>query len=800
MRLRYYSEFKSIKEKTYRVELHTKLATYSEELTLSSNPVSVEYESDSLYAPLKLSNAVVNVMTENVLKELYTGENQGVEVRLYNITDSVLEWFGYLTPNLYSSDYITVLNDVALEGIDTIASLENIKYSYIEDNGTFRTFKELVLYILNKADPNRIINKLYIQNANRLTINNAANLFDETYVHERNFFDEANEPMTCKEVIESLVKYYGMTLIQYRNAYYIIDYQYINAGNYLFTLIDRSDNSCTDIIIDSPILNVKDIGVFEANGSISLGNVYNKVSVVANRNSISDLCPDLFDDSDLINQNSDPNKYYNKEEEVRKKKHVLLTAFFKSKSNWGYLKPRIITYDSTKEVNEITDENIDTISKGTFWQKCDSYESEDGEPSSLSWQNFLTLFNDGGLITSLVDVEPYLSLKREELFLLKDGYLIVNLRFKLSPNRFGHEIIDTNDELYSNTKYGSGFKDTLFPCRLSIGDYYYNGDRWVNYSEYYDRISKNYYSVTYGPISYSGATWYSYIDQYGYRRFVTEKEYNSLSANYDKNKGGFSDSNKVYYINNSKGERVFITEDYYNECNLLDRFYLVHKNKDGDKVFGEMKSLTNTVSYKYNLADSEDGAAIKLPTNVLLQGKLKFEIYAPNQLGTIPMSRTDKFCAKCVAFHISDLVLKYTSNKETYDIFNNKDNEEDTVYTNIISDDNVTELDDIELLVNSNSKNTSSYSNTATKIGDKIDYIKSVYSPIADEDCLPEQILIDKLYSHYCRPKFKYQNTLNNGLSILSRIKENSLGKTMVVDSLGLDYANESCQVTLIEV
>lgn len=382
MKLRYYSEFKSRKDKTYRIEIHTVFATYSEELTLTDSPFTVEYESDTLYKPLKMSNSVTSILTDKILSDLYTAEGQNIEVRLYNKTDDVLEWFGYMSPNLYSSDYITPLNIVEIQAIDTISVLENKKYSYINSSEVyFKSFKDVIMHILDIADPGKILNKLYFQKTNRISKDVSTSLIEDIYIHERNFFDEANEPMNSRDVLEEISKYIGMTFIQYQDAYY----------------------------------------------------------------------------------------------------------------------------------------------------------------------------------------------------------------------------------------------------------------------------------------------------------------------------------------------------------------------------------------------------------------------------------RTDGGCHPCTAFHISDFTFKYTNNKVTYDIFNNAVDDSDVVYSNVINDNNVTEMDDIELLINSNAKNISSYSNCATKSGDKFDYLKTVYSPLHDKNVLPEQILIDKFYTHYKAPKFRYSNNLNRGFSILSRIYENSLKREMVVDQMSIDYANESCNVSLIE-
>lgn len=98
-----------------------------------------------------------------------------------------------------------------------------------------------------------------------------------------------------------------------------------------------------------------DIGVSSSNGSISLDSVYNKVTVVANTNAIGDLCPDLIDDDDLENQNSDPDKYYTQTIDDT----VFLSAYFKSKENW----------ETLQSVEEMDDSNIGNIYYGSFFQK-----------------------------------------------------------------------------------------------------------------------------------------------------------------------------------------------------------------------------------------------------------------------------------------------------------------------------------------------------------------------------------------------------------------------------------------------
>lgn len=779
----------------YRIEIHTVFATYSEELTLTDSPFTVEYESDTLYKPLKMSNSVTSILTDKILSDLYTAEGQNIEVRLYNKTDDILEWFGYMSPNLYSSDYITPLNIVELQAIDTVSVLENKKYSYINSSEVyFKSFKDVIMHILDIADPGKILSKLYFQETNRISKDVSTSLIEDIYIHERNFFDEANEPMNSRDVLEEISKYIGMTFIQYQDAYYMIDYDFIKNDELHFFVYDRINDTCGNVTIPSALLNVRNIGVFESAGSISLGDVYNKVSVVANMNQITNLCPELLDDEkDIVNQNSDPNKYYISNRDIDGKNHTLLNSFFKSKENWGYLIPSFSFIDIPAEGVEVSIDNVNDIYSGVVWQKYSDYTTEDGEPSSLSWKTCVSFLQAYNMIGA--SRKTLLTLKNGEYSLFKGGYFIINIAYKMSGSFLPNDIIKTSDEAYSNTKYGAGFDNTTVPCKLYIDDYYYDGEVWRNRKYYTDRVARGYYKST-NNLTYQGAIWYRYKDGFGDWRFVTKGEYDSTSG--EKASGGYDDRNKVYAYREN-GENIFVEKWYHDECVLKDGFYLVHINKENDKVFDDEKRLTNTVSYRFNLYDSTDGVAIKLPDDKILCGKIRFELGTPNHLGKYPMYRTDGGCHPCTAFHISDFTFKYTNNKVTYDIFNNAVDDSDVVYSNVINDNNVTEMDDIELLINSNAKNISSYSNCATKSGDKFDYLKAVYSPLHDKNVLPEQILIDKLYTHYKAPKFRYSNNLNRGFSILSRIYENSLKREMIVDQMNIDYANESCNVSLIE-
>ena len=789
-RLFYYSEFKDVAENSIRIEIYKDSDTEvsATELLLSSDTAQIECDADSLFSPVKVSELTVNVLTKDVLKELYSAKANEVSAKV--LKNGVLLWFGFLSPNVYSSDYTDETNLLSLEFVDTLSQLDYFKYKYIdtaENKSYIRSFYAIITSILDRIDSERVINEIYLGNS--LQVNGSNDVLGTMMIQERNFFDESDEADTCKNVLSEIIKYLSMTMIQYEDKYLIFDYDAIKNGNNKYVKYNRTTG--TNELVTLPVNEIMiNKNIYEANAAISLGEVYNKIVVIGNNNPVSNILPDLLDDEDLENQNEDKNKVWEEIKRIDDTEYKMLSAYFNSKANWETLRPT---------VGEITLDNIETITSCAFFARTDAYKTEDGEPSGLSWDTYLTFIGN-----EYVRDEAYISLKKQSYCIFKDGYFIVDLKYYLSAYRQANKVLKESNEVYYNGKYSMGFEHSKFPCRLAIDGYYYDGEKWVSYTEYNLKVQRGYYEIISGVAAGSGldgSRWYRYKDSYGYWRFTTEQEYNTLPASTTKETGVLSGLNIFRFFYNDKRERIFVTEEYYNECTLRDRFLLVHKNKVDDKVFGEQKTLTNTVSYKYNLADSSDGVAIKLPSDKVLSGNLTFELFAPSDLGTIPMLRTDQDSLLCRAIHISDLSLTYTTDKYTVDIFSKEKYDADIKFENIVNEDFVNDFEDLELQVNTYSEKAGSYSYVIERVGENYDYIDNILNLNTRERLKQEEHIITKYYNYFSSPKYIYSNTLNNaGIKPYSLLFENTLGKNFFLNKWVMNLGNNSIEVTANEV
>lgn len=773
----YYSEFKDLNENSNSIEIYkdTSSSVTPTELLLSSDSVIINYEdNDDIFKPLKCSDAQINVLTDSVLTDLYTAKN---DVYCIIKRNGNIMWYGYSTACLYQSDYVDTDN-LSLQFNDIISTLDTVQYSYFNNNAPV-SFYQLIKNIIKRVDKANLIETIYLHKS--LKLNNIDDLLNNLYIVERNLFDEEEEAETCKNILENIAKYLNSTITYFGNSIYIIDYSAIDSIKD-FVSYNLTDNTTSNVTLSSDIIDINS-NIYQTNATISIGENYNKIVVIANTNSSNSALPDMFED--LVNENADTNKYYESTATVDDVDYTILNAFFKANDNYELNRPYSIL--ELKPVDEVTPDTAGY--GGSYFQRAAYYETEE-EPSSLSWTTYLTSFKG---LTDLI-----IKSKNENFFCGKNGYFIIDLKYKFTDTWNAAGCLKTSDETYTNNKYTTGFTDTMFIAKLHVGDKYFDGDSWVDNSVYENKVNNGYYrNDLQGPAQVEGAKWYKYKDSHGWWVYCDVVDYNQATG--DKLSGD-CETNKMYYFT-AYDNKVFVEESYYRECQLQDGFYLVHKNNEGDKIFDTEYQLTNTVSWRYNLAESEDGVAIKLPENQILYGTLKFELYNPTVLGTYPNYRTDIECKRANAVHISDFKLKYTTSDSVVDIFNLETYESDIKYENIIDEDIVNSLDDIELRINTYNSKAVSYSYVLTYVNSKLDYVENIFNVKNKENLKSEEHYIKKYVEYYSSIKYTYSNYIyNRDITPSSILFENTLNKKFVVSSISYHLSDDYAEITIKEI
>ena len=227
--MKYTGQFSNIENHTYYINITTDGdSSKTKEIKLGVSPLTTSYEGgdDYIYKPVKYSSTTIKILSEDYLYDLYSAKAQQNKVQIINYMGNTV-WVGYTTPNLYSQGYENPIEEIEVECIDGLSTLQYLNYTPIHTNKSIVTFKELINHLLNKCN---CYSRFFISNA--IYNPNYPNdyYWEKLKISEMNFFDEDDEPMKCDEVLEELCQFMGVTCYADGTDIYFIDYDAIKNG------------------------------------------------------------------------------------------------------------------------------------------------------------------------------------------------------------------------------------------------------------------------------------------------------------------------------------------------------------------------------------------------------------------------------------------------------------------------------------------------------------------------------------------------------------------------------------------
>ena len=279
----------------YQVKITTSTGTAQSNITLGGTPFTTEMDDsdETLYKPVKYQSATATILTRDYNFDIYSAKAQGTKVELLNDTGKVL-WTGYVTPNLYDMGFNEESEEVEIECIDALSTLQYIKYS--STNKSVVTFLDIIRKVLKSCNA---YNYFYVSNNTQLTDNGTATILDKLYISENNFFekkddDETDDDVawTNQEVLEEICQYLGLTAIADGDSVYFLDYDAIKNGmnSYYKYEVNTTATPTLETISYNKTITASDYS--ESGSSLGLDNVYNKVSIKDDLYTFDTIIPD----------------------------------------------------------------------------------------------------------------------------------------------------------------------------------------------------------------------------------------------------------------------------------------------------------------------------------------------------------------------------------------------------------------------------------------------------------------------------------------------------------------------------
>jgi len=486
--MNYTGQFRNINNVLYQVDILTNNGTTgTTELTFSDSAFNVEYNGGkTIYEPFKLSNATCTIIDDSYHFDFYSSTAQGTKITLTNIDNGSIEWVGYLTPNIYTQGFEQEFETIELEAIDGLSTLEDYKYSNI--NGSYKdivSFESLIINIIKKCN---CYTDIYLPQTVQTTNYSSAynhNVFKELFITEQNFYSlDDNEPMTYKEVFESILMFLGLTAVDFGSKIFILDFDGIkNNYNTYFKYSTTNNFSTYTYTTSSTLSNTKNITGstdIKMNGSkIELDKTFNQIGIKTSMYYNDSVIPEIFNEDSLVTYDTDEDfevntTYNNKLTHYFYKfyKHNnYQSTYYNNTTNWT------VTGNTGTTVNR--DWCYNTI--GATNVKYSSYYVADGAPASISYTDYLCLHTHLGNNATIPNNKVIYSTKLHTI--PPASYLVPKQYFIIGGSGMWQNYEDFVMETKQYTYDTSGWNESQLSieCKLKVGNKYWTGSNWSTY-------------------------------------------------------------------------------------------------------------------------------------------------------------------------------------------------------------------------------------------------------------------------------------------------------------------------------
>ena len=753
--------------------------TVAEIKLAGEQPVLITTESDGIFSAVKSRKCTIRIVTDAVLKDIYSPENQGTKIVIQEENNQYPFFEGWLTPCIYNQSYSKVLDELELEFVSCLSTLKNIKYSFINSTPKIQTIQAILYNIFQKTGYSG--NILY-------PINSLDKELTYYKLSEANFIEDDAEatPWSCFEVLEEICKFFGWSCVDYGPDLYLIDYETIMNSASLHKWRKIINSTSSEIVQkNSGFITISKDSYSGSGHTLSYDEVYNKVSVNDSIYELEEISTDIFDTdkNHLINtagqQMASQRFIHTHKDKEDKAWTIYYTKFlFDSNSNW---KCKFFDVSTFQEVDNYFvgefDYNYAPWDFTNGWGNTifampekvwvfDEYQQGQTSVDAKEYIAFNVLTYDkassfSGSITSYKAANEYLNtqaaadlpvltytLPEEVQYKAENGYSFICFKGDLwwQCDKDATEVWEDKVKFYvpypwdgistmageynkftrssSDTDYNKGWP--MLRAKLQIGDYYWNGSDWTTTDTTF---------------------WINY-----------HKENKSVSSGEDEVLSYGAWQHPVYNTQITVND-VFNTD----KAKLID----------------------------------EDCLAI--PINRSLSGKLTFTMYAPKQ-ANVQQSLYDYavgYKTLCPVVYMKGFELNYKyipSGYQWHDI-DEYDSDSDIIYTNIINENYVMDFDEVELKINTAAENkpvSRSYI-----MNNNSEYIVNINKN--NKNKRQEHNLCNMYYDHYSTQKQIYDCQIHDYLHPGSFVQITALSGNYIVDTQEYDLKLNHNTVKLIE-
>lgn len=860
-----HGDFRDVNNVLYSVHIlsdndKTKELTIGENgLYFADSPISIETNIDDTFQTIIRRSASINLVTHDYIgNELFANNARNIKVNIYK--EDLCIYAGFVEPNTFSQPFANGLEEFTINTTDALTTLQYYYYCNLKDyqqakkDASVKTFKEMLDNMLDDILNIDIVEGtggcVYYDLSKGIAKGKESTIFSDCSMSELYLLgDEADDVWTNEEVLEQMLQYLNLHIIQDGLDYYIFDWNSIKnrrADWYNMTL--QSNIKVNPLVIEMT-------GEMHSsnNTNLSISDVFNQVSLKCQLEAYEDVIKSPMDSDSLTS-------LYNG-------KQLFMTEYISEGNNinanaafFNMLHNRDTSYSECRTVDwylqAMYNKNWNFVTpKGDITDLCEFsnnvYINQWKIPKYLKDNQIIPcLFKMGS-----VEKKPITKDNSPTSKIDMSSYLFISINGNGDDSEANHSPSDLTLQNrsgmieYIGNNSGGVFSPTdddttnylVFSGKLCLMPIQKETDK------YSTLINNDIGSYLYKTVPsdnnkkgrYYTRKWYTskdtYLNAISLHPWTKDKANHDLQYNYT-SKGDSTDKfcklpvlecelligNKrlietnIDVYGNSTFKWVEIGKEPIIDGDKVTTFSLGINPKIGDKIIGDEFAIQNTIDYTMNL--ETEGTAIPITKADALSGAVIFRILGPVNLTWNDITRRHKTWfrhakyvdnTKFVLSHLENIIIKDFECK-IYSDQSGNDEDNDLIYMSNETDKFVNKKDDTEFKFITqlssvecvqkgikNSVNLNAVINTNTRTP-----LESIYNATTNETAKPEEHYINQYYLAYSKPKIIMETDLHDtdDISIQNIFHSDVLKRNFFVQSISRDLREASAHIKLKEI
>lgn len=306
-------------DRTQTIEIGTEKA----DVYFSEDPAEIENEVNDTFDVLLRNSAKIRLLCGNLIKDLFSTSCRDAVVNIYKNDTCIFA--GFIEPQTLSQPYNNRWDELELNCIDALSALQYSKYknvgalgviyAFVKAEATQRSFYDIATEILQGVTKgldilgNQNIKFWYdgskavdAQTANRYQVFKQLSISDLLFLG-----DDESDVWQQDEVLEELLKYLNLHIVQDGFNFYIFSWESVKATPdkiIWHDIVANSTKTTAQQAVTIALANVADCDT-----TISIGDVYNQLLLTAKVEDIESVIESPLDDDLLVSPYINKQKY-----------------------------------------------------------------------------------------------------------------------------------------------------------------------------------------------------------------------------------------------------------------------------------------------------------------------------------------------------------------------------------------------------------------------------------------------------------------------------------------------------------